>query len=123
MRRRSPREFVPAARPPKGFEDVGADELLEHCFEMTGREPMPRRDSLGRHRRGPAVEGHVHHRRQGHQGAGGEELHGRAGSAPLPVEPKPPIPRAVVSSSASTKTARSTRAKTICAIRAPRTIS
>src|SRR6185437_5340548 len=109
---------ITAARPAHAPEHTGAHELLHDLFEVALRHALARGDLFRLHRFGPSVEGDVDHRFQREQCFSGELEHQ---STPVPVEPKPPSPRAVSgSSSTPTMIARLTRASTSCATFMPR---
>ncbi len=115
------RQPIAAARAAHAFEDAGAHQLLHHLFQIALRHALARGDFLGLHRLGPRVEGDVDHRFQRQQGFAGEFQHVRQSLHVMPVEPKPPAPRAVCGNSAiSTSSACSWRAITIWAILLPR---
>ncbi len=116
------RQAIAAARTAHALEDAGANQLLHDLLEITLRHALAGGDFLGLHGFGPGIEGDVDHRFQRQQGLSGQAQHHDVFTV-MPVEPKPPAPRALSERfSLSTIWACSWRAITICAILAPRAI-
>jgi hypothetical protein len=122
-------EFVTAMLPTDTFKDAVTDQRLQDRLEVPGRQPITGCQGLRRHRACPRVNGDVNDRSDGEQAL---EISVALGASSckrwrlliqLPVDPKPPLPRLVLSRDAtSTMSARTTGAITIWATRIPRVI-
>ena len=97
---------------------------------MTWHKAMPLRQCPCRDRSRTRVQRDIDNRRNGEKAALREKVHDRSESgpeteatAPIPVDPKPPVPLSVAPGSTSLHVKRATGARTICAIRVPRRIA
>src|SRR4029077_5506678 len=121
-------QAVATARPALAVQDAGPHQMLQDLLEIPFGNALPLGDVAAAHRMLADVEGHVEHGFDSEHGLLAEPRHPRASSQAFfadptvtPVDPNPPAPRAVRSSSLTSRhTARAWRATTHCAIRRPR---